>query len=1008
MKIFFTQYTLALCLSSICLISLAQSGPGGVGSSATNKIWYDANSLGLANNAPVSSWTDVSGNAQHASQATLSYRPLYKTNQLNGFPTVRFDGSNDHLQKAAASGVSNQPITWFIIGKFNNLATSQAMLHFSHNGTSNHKNLRFTVNYNSGSTQRINSGNLNTSGGGTPSNFTYNTATKIMSTLISNTTINTYTNGTQTGTNTGTFLSPVGANLFVTLGRRAFLNDMPLNGDLAEVIVYNYELTGTQRILVENYLSSKYALALTANDHYALEGTGHYYKVSGIGMEGGNSVTDAEGGSLVRINSASSLANGDYLLWGHDNASLTVNSTNVPAIFSSFSGTRLNRTWRVDETGDVGNYTLAVNMSSMPALGASTSDYVLMIDDDGDFSNGGTTYHTTGYTYVGGTATWTGVNMPDNSYFTVAYLPAIISVTTGNWNDQSTWSCNCIPGTTDDAYVLSTHTVTVDDNSFIQNLTVEGGGSLDFADSYELNIAEDLNVQGSFDGTLGIVNFNGSVAQTITVGGTAIYGDLNLDNAAGLTCISGVNEIHGTLGVYTGEFDSGSNLVTLFSDATSTARIDEVSGTLSGTLTMQRYVSARADGYSDLSSPMSDATFAQLDDDFEIAFTPYVEYVSIPSIWGYDESDWDFYAIETSTTAMLPGIGYEAYLDNDGSEATSFAATTLDITGTPNYGDVPVAGITADNDGWNLIGNPYASFIDFTTFRTNAGLGMGASFLFYDETIEDYNMGGLGDEIAPGEGFWIEASAGGTVTFHENNKSTTNTSDFRSSKETMFSLRVVSDETKYTSNTYIRFNESADQNYVSGNDLSYLKVPAKKAPSLFTLSSDGKNLRINELAPVEELSIPLNFVAGFNGDYTIKSFNSDIALLEGYNVIILEDKKTGIFHPIHVSDYSFNAEIEDEDGRFVIHFKKSAAETVNDNTVLFSQTSEGTFVNFNQTGTEMAFVSVFNTAGQEISPEMNISASGINKVNLPESYQGIFIVRVIISDKVYTQRFYKP
>lgn len=997
-----------LCLGISTFISItgiAQTGPGGIGSSATNKIWLDASSLSLSDGSLVSSWPDISGNSQWASTSGTN-RPAFRTNQLNGFPLLDFDGTNDFITINNATGIDAQPITWFVVGNINNTTKSQMFLHFMHSGSNYQKNRRYSLYYLNNN--KIFSSNLLNTGGGPVSLHSLSLSTQILTTTMSNTVVKSFTNGAQTGSITATNFVAPSANLSVSIGRRKPLNDMYLDGGVAEVIVYNYELTGTQRILVENYLSSKYALALGANDHYALEGSGHYYKVSGIGMESGNSVTDAEGGSLVRINSASSLANGDYLLWGHNNASLTVNSSNVPSIFSSFSGTRLNRTWRVDETGDVGNYTLAVNMSSMPALGASTSDYVLMIDDDGDFSNGGTSYHTTGYTYVGGTATWTGVNIPDNYYFTVAYLPAIISVTTGNWNDQSTWSCNCIPGTTDDAYVLSTHTVTIDDNSFIQNLTVEGGGTLDFAASYELNIAEDFNVQGSFDGTLGIVNFNGSVAQTITVGGTALYGDLNLDNAAGLTCLSGVNEIHGTLGVYTGEFDSGSNLVTLFSDATSTARIDEVTGTLSGTLTMQRYVSARADGYSDISSPMSDATFAQLDDDFEIAFTPYVEYVSIPSIWGYDESDWDFYAIETSSTAMLPGIGYEAYLDNDGSEATSFAATTLDITGTPNVGDVPVAGITAVNDGWNLIGNPYASFIDFTTFRTNAGLAMGTSFLYYDETIEDYNSGGLGDEIAPGEGFWIEASADGTATFHENNKSTTNTSDFRSANEVLFSLRVVSDETKYTSNTYIRFNESADQNYVSGNDLSYLKVPAKKAPALYTRSSDGKNLRINELAPVEGLSIPLNFVAGFNGNYTIKAFNSDIALLEGYDVIILEDKKTGISHPVHLNDYTFNAEIEDETARFVIHFKKSSGETVSDNNVLFNQTSEGTFVEFTQAGTEMALVSVFNTAGQEISPDMNLSATGRNKINLPESYQGIFIVRVIINDKVYTQRFFKP
>jgi len=61
-------------------------------------VWLKADALtGLANNDPVSSFTDFSGNARHAT-ATLTTRPLYIASATpNGKPALRFDGSNDFM-----------------------------------------------------------------------------------------------------------------------------------------------------------------------------------------------------------------------------------------------------------------------------------------------------------------------------------------------------------------------------------------------------------------------------------------------------------------------------------------------------------------------------------------------------------------------------------------------------------------------------------------------------------------------------------------------------------------------------------------------------------------------------------------------------------------------------------------------------------------------------------------------------------------------------------------------
>ncbi len=66
--------------------------------------WYAADTLGLANNDPVSSWTDLSGKGNTLVQASGTKQPLFKTGLIGGLPGVRFDGSNDDLICTPLSG----------------------------------------------------------------------------------------------------------------------------------------------------------------------------------------------------------------------------------------------------------------------------------------------------------------------------------------------------------------------------------------------------------------------------------------------------------------------------------------------------------------------------------------------------------------------------------------------------------------------------------------------------------------------------------------------------------------------------------------------------------------------------------------------------------------------------------------------------------------------------------------------------------------------------------------
>jgi hypothetical protein len=87
---------------------------------ANLELWLDADQItGLVDGNAVSPWTDQSGNGFDASNGTAGSRPLYKTNIINGLPTVLFDGSDDFLTLASAANLDlTADFSVFVVMRF--------------------------------------------------------------------------------------------------------------------------------------------------------------------------------------------------------------------------------------------------------------------------------------------------------------------------------------------------------------------------------------------------------------------------------------------------------------------------------------------------------------------------------------------------------------------------------------------------------------------------------------------------------------------------------------------------------------------------------------------------------------------------------------------------------------------------------------------------------------------------------------------------------------------------
>ncbi|MES2763705.1 MAG: T9SS type A sorting domain-containing protein [Bacteroidota bacterium] len=389
-------------------------GPGGVGSSVNTELWLDASSLALTNGSAVQTWTDRSGNTKNATQATLINRPAFLTNQLNNLPVIDFDGTNDYVTTPAIPDVNTANLSWFVVAAADNNTHTGMIINSKYTsgaGTKGSASLWGTL---ISSTGTYGSFTRNSAGTYIDIPHAYAPNYRILSNVWNGNTdiINGYRDGVLTSAKTGADATPV-TNNYLRLGANSSGATSPFNGKIAEAIVFSTTLNEAERIIVENYLATKYNLT-TALDIYGFEST-HSFEAAGIGQRLGSSQVSSKG-NIVEMSQPSALSNDDFLMWAHNNASTSSNNTDVPVAYG-VSGKRMQRTWRVDKTNDVGTVTLKFYLSGIASGGSSNLE--LLIDNDGTFTDASRITSGFNYDNVCQVATFTNVNFSDGQYFTI-------------------------------------------------------------------------------------------------------------------------------------------------------------------------------------------------------------------------------------------------------------------------------------------------------------------------------------------------------------------------------------------------------------------------------------------------------------------------------------------------------------------------------------------------------------------------------------------------------------
>lgn len=230
--------------------ALLQPDDGSV--SANLVLWLDADQIiGLSDGDPVATWTDSSGNGNTVIQITPGNQPEYVTNAIGLYPAVRFDGTDDYLRDATASYNARTVFIVHRISSADQPNTDLAQLWGNYgDGVQVAPDPRQTegfFSFDGGGSAQARCGTNGDSYGsvfanGIACDWNYDTS-QILATEFT-------ANQALTSTSIATLFPSF------TVGTHQY------GGDIAEIIVYDRVLTGSERDGIETYLSAKYDIAL--------------------------------------------------------------------------------------------------------------------------------------------------------------------------------------------------------------------------------------------------------------------------------------------------------------------------------------------------------------------------------------------------------------------------------------------------------------------------------------------------------------------------------------------------------------------------------------------------------------------------------------------------------------------------------------------------------------------------------------------------------------------------
>jgi hypothetical protein len=496
-----------------------------------------------------------------------------------------------------------------------------------------------------------------------------------------------------------------------------------------------------------------------------------------------------------------------------------------------------------------------------------------------------------------------------------------------NWNNPENWSNNIVPSNGDSVIIHDGpfDTFLNSDISF-SFLSIDSVATLSLG-AINLTLTGDVENNGVLNSGLSRVIFNGTVAQHIC--GNITFHKLEINNPASVEISCGLTSLKGVLYLTDGILYTNHSLL-LLSDSTSTASIATIeNGALVGHATIQRHISVVADDWRFLCSPIQSFKLNQITDDFWTSGFIGATYPTDPfvSVYFYDEtdsgtSDYGYVAPVSALDLVEMGTGFMAYI------GTGSLTSTIDFTGNINKGTInlPVTYTLTDtvSDGWNLVGNPYPSAIDWddsTIVKTaidNAIYIWNPELGVYSSYVDGIGTNGGSSVIASAQSFYVRSNAENPVVELTENCKTEETSTFLKSHAGTPPLFITIENDFGKDEAVVKINHNATTNYDANYDALKMISFAIGGPAIYTSTNNVSEMySINQVSS-QEMEIPVTVMTMTSGMHTL-SF-SGMNSFQHASCVLLEDLHTGLTYDLNVTN-QINVFVSDTTTapRFVIH-----------------------------------------------------------------------------------------
>jgi len=511
-----------------------------------------------------------------------------------------------------------------------------------------------------------------------------------------------------------------------------------------------------------------------------------------------------------------------------------------------------------------------------------------------------------------------------------------------------------------------------------------------------LNISGSQNVEFSNDisGTGNVTVLNG--AKLIINGQNCDIQNLTI-NAGGTVEIAAAKQLsingtltnNGTLSLKSAEGVGTATIITL----------GTVDGT--GTTNVEQFVSSAAIGTTGrnwyISSPLSAASVSTItaETDNDLVYRN-------GSVWSNASGTMD---VMKGYIAKSPA----------GNKTIQFTGGSL------NTGNQSVTNLPA---GFNLVGNPYASYVDFTQ-ATKTGVEnsiwyrskSSGSYVFQTYNVPSNVGANDGSAIIPPlQSFWIKTTSGtntfgftNTMRSHQDQSVATNRLKAPAiSTQNLLRLEIANGTDK--DETVVYFNSNALNTFDVYDSEKMLNETAG-VPEIYTFT-DSKDLVINGFNAIQlNTEIPLGFRTGLTEPtniYTLKAtqlqnFGTDTEL-------VLIDKENSNSESIlnEGSDYTFSSAAVNTTNRFSLVFRAKGTTTGDccnpseyKNVLVYRNANNQICIDLKSELNKVENIAVYNTMGQRITETKPSKANTVLNVAFET---GVYFVKLNIDNKTLTRK----